>query len=61
LAKEKGTMRIKNFFLGKKNGPKTPCFKGEKKSEIATILYIKFQQHAAKTLAGMLTLFKCPL
>jgi hypothetical protein len=60
LAKKKGTLRIvqRFFFLGKKKVPKTPYFKGEKMNLKLPHLYIKFQQQAAKTLAGMLKLFK---
>jgi len=59
LAKKKGTLRVvqRIIFCGKTKGPKTPYFKGEKKNLKLPYLYIKFQQHAAKTLAGMLKLF----
>jgi len=49
----------KFFFLGERKRAKNAIFQGgEKQSEIATFIYVKFQQHAAKTLAGMLKLFK---
>jgi hypothetical protein len=64
LAKnEKGQCKSSKEFLffWEKKGPKTPYFKGEKKNLKMPHLYIKFQQHAAKTLAGMLKLLKFPL
>jgi hypothetical protein len=42
-------------------GQKRHISRGEKKNLKLPHLYIMFQQHAAKTLAGMLKLLKCPL